>query len=107
MIAVIFELIPKTKHQQQYFDIALQLKQEVEQIEGFVSIERYQSLTESGKYLSLSFWKNEEAIKQWRQNHLHKVAQKKGRSSLFKDYRLCVAHVARDYGLHDRAEVPV
>jgi len=106
MIAVIFEVEPKAKHKQQYLDIAATLRPELEHIEGFISIERFQSLTAENKILSLSFFRDEEAIKAWRNLNIHRHAQKTGRGKLFKDYRLRIAHVIRDYGMEDREQVP-
>lgn len=106
MIAVIFEVTPKAEGQDQYFDIALGLKEHLHQIEGFISVERFQSLAHPDTFLSLSFWRDEEAIKTWRQNMAHQSAQHKGRSELFAHYRLRVANVVRDYGLHAREQAP-
>ena len=106
MIAVIFEVEPNPKHRQQYLDIAASLKPQLEQIDGFISVERFQSLTDPKKILSLSFFKDEEAVKSWRTLQTHGNAQRKGRDGVFDDYRLRVAHVIRDYGMYDRAQVP-
>jgi heme-degrading monooxygenase HmoA len=106
-IAVIFEVIPNEGKKQEYLDIAAELKPELVKIDGFVSIERFQSLTDPGKILSLSFWRDEEAIRQWRNLEVHRAAQAKGREYIFKDYHLRIADVVRDYGLFDRNETPV
>ena len=106
MIAVIFEVVPQSGRTQDYLDTAAQLKAELEQIDGFVSIERFASLTTEGKILSLSFWRDEEAVRTWRANGRHRAAQRAGRGGIFADYRLRVASVIRDYGMFDRAEVP-
>ena len=107
MIAVIFEVIPADSiRKQQYLDIAASLKPELEKIKGFISIERFQSLTHPEKILSLSFFKDEEAIQQWRNLEVHRTAQAKGRESVFKDYHLRIADVNRDYGMFDRKEAP-
>ena len=106
MIAVIFEVWPADGHKQTYLDIAASLKPELERIDGFLSIERFQSLTDEGKLLSLSFWRDEAAVKAWRTLEHHRQAQQAGRSGVFRDYRLRVAEVARDYGLNERAEAP-
>ncbi|MBB2970406.1 antibiotic biosynthesis monooxygenase [Mesorhizobium sp. RMAD-H1] len=107
MIAVIFEVWPADEARRaQYLDIAAGLRAELLAIDGFISIERFQSLNEPGKLLSLSFWRDEEAVKAWRTLPAHRVAQAKGRSSVFEDYRLRIAHVLRDYGLDDRDEAP-
>lgn len=105
-IAVIFEVIPAEGKKQEYLDIAAKLKPELEKIDGFISIERFQSLTHSEKILSLSFWRDEEAIKNWRNLELHRNAQAKGRKDIFKDYHLRIADVVRDYGMFDRNEAP-
>jgi pimeloyl-ACP methyl ester carboxylesterase/heme-degrading monooxygenase HmoA len=106
-IAVIFEVIPDDGKKQEYLDIAAELKPELVKIDGFISIERFQSLSDPGKILSLSFWRDEEAIRQWRNLEVHRTAQAKGREYIFKDYHLRIADVVRDYGRFDRNEAPV
>jgi heme-degrading monooxygenase HmoA len=106
MIAVIFEVWPKNEHKQEYFDIAAYLRPLLENIDGFISIERFVSLSEPGKILSLSFWRDEQAIAAWRQLDEHRMAQAKGRAEIFQDYRLRVANVIRDYGLIERTQAP-
>ena len=106
MYAVIFEVAPAAGRQQDYLDIAAALRPELEKIDGFVSIERFSSLTMPGKILSLSFWRDEAAIIRWRQHEEHHRAQWQGRGGIFADYRLRVASVVRDYGMYDRAEAP-
>jgi heme-degrading monooxygenase HmoA len=106
MIAVIFEVSPADGQRDRYLDIASGLRTELEQIEGFLSVERFESLTTPGKLLSLSFFEDEAAVARWRCLHRHRAAQQAGRSGVFADYRLRVAHVLRDYGLADRAEAP-
>ena len=106
MIAVIFEVWPHDGRKQEYLDIAASLRPLLDGIDGFISIERFQSLYEPGKILSLSFWRDEKAIAQWRQLELHRAAQAKGRAEVFKDYRLRIAGVIRDYGMFDRGQAP-
>jgi len=106
MIAVIFEVWPAEGRSAEYLDLAAALRPELQKVDGFVSIERFQSLTEPGKILSLSFWRDEAAIASWRALESHRAAQKKGRGGIFRDYRLRVAGVVRDYGMHERAEAP-
>ena len=106
MFAVIFEVWPAEGRAGDYFDLAAALKDDLENIEGFVSIERFQSLATPGKFVSISFWRNEEAIRAWRELERHRSAQAKGRAGVFADYRLRVASVVRDYGMNDRAEAP-
>ncbi|TGG92826.1 antibiotic biosynthesis monooxygenase [Natronospirillum operosum] len=106
MIAVIFEAIPHPEHSKDYFDIAAALKDHLEEVDGFLSVERFESLTHPGKFLSLSFWRDEEAVQQWRNLQVHRSAQRTGRNRVFADYRLRVAAVVRDYGLEDRKEAP-
>lgn len=106
MIAVIFEVWPAEGRRQDYLDIAAELRKELEKIDGFVSIERFESLSQKGKVLSLSFWRDEEAVKQWRNLAPHRAAQSAGRAGIFADYRLRVASVVRDYGMNQRDEVP-
>ncbi len=107
MIAVIFEVRPANGRKQQYLDIAASLRPLLEQVDGFISVERFQSLTDEGKILSLSFFRDEAAVSQWRNLEKHRAAQAAGRSGVFEDYRLRVAHVVRDYGMIERDEVPV
>lgn len=106
MIAVIFEVMPNPDKRQTYLDIAAGLRPRLDGIDGFVSIERFQSLADPNKLLSLSFWRDEEAVAQWRNTEEHRVAQASGRSTVFQNYRLRIAGVVRDYGLHDRSEAP-
>ena len=106
MLAVIFEVSIAEGRKEEYLDIAGKLKPQLETIDGFISIERFTSLSEEGKLLSLSFWRDEEAIKAWRNLESHRFAQEKGRGGVFEDYRLRVAEVSRDYGMLDRVEVP-
>ena len=106
MIAVIFEVWPANGRKQTYLDIAAELKPELEKIDGFLSIERFQSLTDDTKLLSLSFWRDEAAVQAWRNVEHHRQAQHAGRTGVFRDYRLRIASVVRDYGLNERAEAP-
>ncbi|MCY1019838.1 antibiotic biosynthesis monooxygenase family protein [Pyxidicoccus sp. MSG2] len=106
MIAVIFEVRPHADGRQEYLDLAAGLRPLLEGVDGFVSIERFQSLTDPGKLLSLSFWRDEQAVEAWRRLEPHRAAQAKGRASVFEDYRLRVAGVLRDYGLSERAQAP-
>jgi heme-degrading monooxygenase HmoA len=106
MIAVIFEVWPHPDHRGDYFDLAAALKPQLDKIDGFISVERFESLTEKGKVLSLSFWRDEDAVKQWRNVEQHRAAQAKGRGGVFRDYRLRIASVVRDYGMESRAEAP-
>ena len=113
MMAVIFEVWPASGRKDDYLRLAASLRAEVERIDGFISVERFESLYEEGKLLSLQFWRDDAAIGVWR-NHLrhrvaqlrHRVAQAAGRGGMFANYRLRVAKVVRDYGLDDRAEAP-
>jgi heme-degrading monooxygenase HmoA len=106
MIAVIFEVIPATGRKQEYLDLAASLRPALEQIDGFISIERFESLTNEGKILSLSIWRDEDAVRRWRQFEGHRLAQAKGRTGVFADYRLRVAEVIRDYGMFERQQAP-
>jgi heme-degrading monooxygenase HmoA len=106
MHAVIFEVWPKDEGRQEYLEIAAALRPRLEAIDGFVSIERFESLSEKGKILSLSFWRDDAAIAEWRRVEAHRMAQAKGRGDLFRNYRLRIAAVIRDYGMNDRAEAP-
>ncbi|WP_426702629.1 antibiotic biosynthesis monooxygenase family protein [Rhodanobacter sp. Col0626] len=106
MIAVIFELTPAEGQRQEYLDMAARLRPLLDGIDGFISIERFESLTMRGKILSLSFWRDEEAVAHWRQTEQHRTAQACGRSTIFQDYRLRVANVSRDYGMHQREQAP-
>jgi heme-degrading monooxygenase HmoA len=106
MIAVIFEVWPKPEHKQQYLDLAAELRPILETIDGFISVERFESLTEKGKILSLSFFRDEAAVEAWRNIAQHRKTQSQGRARIFANYRLRVAGVIRDYGLNDRAQAP-
>lgn len=107
MIAVIFEVTPAAGAASTYFDLAGQLRPVLETIDGFVSVERFESVTQPGKFLSLSFWRDEAAVTAWRNTLAHRQAQCAGRQAVFANYRLRVAHVLRDYGLDDREQAPV
>jgi heme-degrading monooxygenase HmoA len=106
MIAVIFELLPAEGRGQAYLDIAADLRPLLDGIDGFISIERFQSLSTPGKILSLSFWRDEEAVASWRRTEAHRMAQDQGRAGVFRDYRLRVASVNRDYGMREREQAP-
>jgi len=106
MIAVIFEVEPHPERRQDYLDLAAALGPKLEAIDGFVSIERFESLSRPGSILSLSIWRDEAAVAAWRGLEPHRRAQAAGRSEIFADYRLRVADVIRDYGLTDRAQAP-
>jgi heme-degrading monooxygenase HmoA len=106
MIAVIFEVTIANGKVDEYLDIAAELKPMLDGIDGFISIERFTSLTNEGKLLSLSFWRDEEAIAEWRNVESHRLAQARGRGGVFADYRLRVADVCRDYGMLHRDQAP-
>lgn len=106
MIAVIFEVTPHDGKRQEYLDLAAHLRPMLDEVDGFLSIERFESLSQPGKVLSLSFWRDESAIESWRRLDAHRSAQRIGRAHVFEEYRLRVATVLRDYGMHDRAEAP-
>ncbi|MQC18255.1 MAG: antibiotic biosynthesis monooxygenase [Chloroflexi bacterium] len=106
MIAVIFELEPREGQTSQYFDIAASLAPRLEEIDGFISIERFESVARPGKFVSLSFWRDESAIEAWRTLEEHRTAQAAGRGGILANYRLRVASVIRDYGLQDRDAAP-
>ena len=106
MIAIIFEVLPAEGQKDAYLDIAAKMRPMVEQVEGFISVERFQSLTNPDKLLSISFFEDEDAVARWRQLAAHRSAQERGRDGVFSDYRLKVCHVLRDYGMTDRAQAP-
>jgi heme-degrading monooxygenase HmoA len=106
MIAVIFEVVPAPGRMQSYLDHAAALKAELAAIDGFISVERFQSLSEPGKLLSLSFFADEAAVARWRNHARHRATQAAGRDGIFLDYRLRVASVLRDYGMNERDEAP-
>ena len=106
MIAVIFEVEPRDGHADAYFQIAAGLREQLQQIDGFISVERYQSLTKPTKFLSLSFWRDEAAVTRWREMEAHRAAQREGRGRIFEHYRLRVAQVLRDYGMSEREQAP-
>jgi heme-degrading monooxygenase HmoA len=106
MIAVIFEVLPAPGTRDRYLDLAARLRPMLEEIDGFISVERFESLTTPGKILSLSFFRDEEAVTAWRNTAEHRATQSKGRAGIFTDYRLRIASVIRDYGMTERAEAP-
>lgn len=107
MIAVIFEVWPDGEDgKRDYLGLAAALRSDLMAMDGFISVERFQSLSEPGKLLSLSFWRDEEAVRAWRNLPSHRTTQGAGRGGVFRDYRLRVASVIRDYGLNERDEAP-
>ncbi len=106
MIAVVFEVVPREGRRQEYLDIAAKLRPLLDALDGFISIERFASPSDPNKLLSLSFWRDEASVMQWRQLAEHRAAQVRGRAAVFEDYRLRVAAVLRDYGMSERAEAP-
>ncbi|WP_113156106.1 antibiotic biosynthesis monooxygenase [Nitratireductor sp. OM-1] len=106
MIAVIFEVEPAAGKRDAYLGIAADLRPMLDGVDGFISIERFQSLNDGNRVLSLSFWRDEEAVKAWRNTEEHRQAQRAGRNGIFSGYRLRIAHVLRDYGMTERAEAP-
>lgn len=106
MIAVLFEAEPHAEQQQAYLDAAAVLRPQLDQMPGFISIERFESLTTPGKLLSLSFWRDEDSVKAWRNLESHRAIQAAGRLRIFADYRLRVAAVLRDYGMAQREQAP-
>ena len=107
MIAIIFEVWPADGRRQEYLDLAASLRPLLEEIDGFISIERFESLAEPGKILSLSVFRDEQAVADWRALEAHRKAQALGRAAIFRNYRLRVAGVIRDYGMFDRDQVPL
>ncbi len=106
MIAVIFEVRIKEGKQAEYLQIAANLREHLSQVDGFISIERFSSLTDEGKICSLSFWEDEKAVRKWREFDLHRIAQERGKAEIFADFRIRVAQVVRDYGMENRQEAP-
>ncbi len=106
MIAVIFEFTPAEGRFPQYLELVETLKEDLARAEGFISLERFESLYNKGKYVSLQYWKDEESLRQWRNLQKHREAQKKGRAGIFKSYRICIASVLRDYEMDKRDQVP-
>jgi heme-degrading monooxygenase HmoA len=106
VIAVIFEFTPAEGRTDDYFGFATALRAELAKIDGFISIERFESVTTPGKFVSLSFWRDEDAVRAWRNVEDHRRAQAAGRGGIFADYRLRVASVIRDYGMSERADAP-
>jgi heme-degrading monooxygenase HmoA len=104
MIAVIFQVKPKDGRAGDYFDLAVELKPEVEAIDGFISVERFESVNEPGKFVSLSFWRDAAAVEAWRTQANHEIAQARGKAEIFEDFRISVAEVMRDYTMADRVK---
>lgn len=106
MYAVIFEVQPHDGKVAEYLKIAASLLPELAKIDGFISVERFASLTQEGKYVSISYWRDETAVHAWRTHVEHQMAQRQGRQHIFAAYQIRVAQVVRDYGMHDRTEAP-
>ena len=101
MLAVIFEVEMNPGRSEDYFELAATLRPELQAIDGFISVERFQSVSNEGKYVSLSFWRDEKAVKAWRDHAEHRIAQARGKQEIFADFRIRVAQVVRDYTLAD------
>lgn len=106
MIAVIFEFTPAEGRFPDYMQLVETLKADLAKAEGFISLERFESITAPGKFVSLQFWRDEESVRKWRVLQKHREAQKKGRAGIFKSYRLRIASVIRDYEMDKRGEAP-
>ena len=106
MIAVIFEVWPADGRKDDYLGIAASLRADLDKVDGFISIERFQSLSDPSKLLSLSMWRDEDAVRRWRNHQPHREGQAAGRGGILSDYRLRVAQVIRDYGMNERAQAP-
>jgi heme-degrading monooxygenase HmoA len=106
VIAVIFEFTPAEGRFSEYMDLVGTLKADLDRAEGFISLERFESITTKGKFVSLQFWRDEEAVRKWRNLQRHREVQAKGRAGIFKSYRLRIASVVRDYTMDDRAQAP-
>ncbi|HEX6143551.1 MAG TPA: antibiotic biosynthesis monooxygenase [Geminicoccaceae bacterium] len=107
MIVVVFQVTMRAGQSARYFDLAAELRPELETIDGFLSVERFESVATPGKYVSLSFWRDEAAVRRWREQDHHRTAQSLGRREIFADFRISVAEVIRDYTLAERASPPV
>ena len=106
MIAVIFEFTPAEGRFPEYMDLVGELKADLAKADGFLSLERFESITAPGKFVSLQFWRDDEAVRKWRNLQKHREAQKKGRAGIFASYRLRIASVIRDYEMDKRGEAP-
>lgn len=106
MITVLFELTPRPGQGERYFEIAATLAAELQRIDGFIAVERFESLSRPGSYLSLSTWRDEGAVRAWRNQAAHRAGQREGRDAVFASYRIRVARVLRDYSLDERADAP-
>src|SRR5688500_8008896 len=106
MIAVIFEFTPAEGRFKDYMALVDTLREDLAKAEGFISLERFESITNRGKFVSLQFWRDDECVRKWRNLQKHREAQKQGRSSIFKSYRLRIASVIRDYEMDRRDQAP-
>lgn len=106
MIVVVFQVTMRAGQAEAYFDLAAELRRDAERIDGFISVERFESLAQPGKYVSLSFWRDEAAVHAWREHARHRMAQERGKREIFADFRISVAEVVRDYRLADRITAP-
>ena len=106
MFVVVFEVQPKPGREQDYLDLAASLKPALEEIDGFISVERFRSVSAPGKLVSISFWRDEASVKRWREHNRHHLAQLSGRAQIFADYRISVAEIERQYGMFERAQAP-
>lgn len=103
MIVVVFQVTMREGQGPRYFDLAAELRPELDTVDGFLSVERFESLSTPGKYVSISFWRDEDAVRRWREHGHHRLVQRLGKSEIFSDFRISVAEVMRDYTLADRS----
>jgi heme-degrading monooxygenase HmoA len=106
MFVVVFEVQPKPGREQDYLELAASLKPALEEIDGFISVERFRSVAAPGKLVSISFWRDEASVRRWREHNRHHLAQLSGRAQIFADYRISVAEIERQYGMFERAQAP-
>ena len=103
-VVVLFEVTPTAEGKVRYLELAAQLKLLLSDAKGFIHSERFSSLNEEGKLLSLNVWENEESVKKWRNELHHRMSQSEGRERLFENYRITVAYVIREYDDYNRRE---
>ncbi len=105
-IVVLFEVTPTKEGMEKYLELASMLKPMLSGFDGFISAERFQSLNNEGKLLSMNVWENEEAIEKWRNTLSHRMSQLEGKNKLFESYKITVCNTIREYSNTDRKNAP-
>ena len=97
MIIVVFEFNVNKGREKDYFLEVEKLQTEIQNAEGFIGVDRFESNNTKGYYVSVSSWKDEQSVNKWHKNSKHAIAQNLGKKEIFKSFRIRVAKFFRDY----------